>query len=285
MLFSIFMTDLFFYREFSWYKSYHYRDDIRVTGTFYYLGPNELGAFFGQYGVFVFALLVFVRRNLEKIMLGILFLFTFYCLMHTFSRAAYFAFPLGILLIIFFRNKKWLVLSIILLVFVLIFPYRFLPVSVVDRINMTTAPEQKQGEEETYDRSTETRFEFTEKGFDLFQESPILGTGFRTYSLIVGRDTHNNYMKVLSESGIIGFALYVLLYLMSIKMGWKLYKTSKDQFMKGLGMGFIACVVTNMVVNIPHDCWSYLNLMGFYWVILGLVVRSIIIVEGQKSTV
>jgi O-antigen ligase len=278
-LFSILLTDWFFYKEFRWFKQWHYSHDMRVGGPFYYLGPNELGAFFAQYGVLTIGLLVFARTNLNRILVGLVFLANLYCLIYSFSRAAYFAFPIGVALVLLVKNKKWFILFIVLLVLSI----KFLPVSVIERINMTTVNEEERVEGQAFDASTEARFKYTEKAIELFLKSPILGIGFRVFSEVVGRDTHNNYAKVLAECGIFGFVVYVLLYLMSIKVGWKLYKGSKDHFMKGLGLGFVGCVITNMVVNITHDNWSYLNLMGIYWVVLGLVVRNVIDIQQVKT--
>ena len=278
-LFSILLTDLFFYKEFRWYKQWHYSHEMRIGGPFYYLGPNELGAFFAQYGVLVLGLVVFAPTKFDRILFGFVFATNIYCLMYSFSRAAYFALPIGVALVLFLKNKKLLILFIVLLVL----SFKFLPVSVIDRINMTSADEEERVEGQTFDSSTEARFTLAKKALDLFKESPILGVGFRNFSALTGKDTHNNYAKVLAESGIIGFAVYILVYLMSIKMGWRLYKASNDHLMKGLGLGFIGCVIVNILVNITHDNWSYLNLMGIYWVVLGLVVRNVIDIQQVKT--
>ena len=279
-LFSVLLTDLGFYREFRWYKQWHYSHDMRVAGPFYYLGPNELGGFFAQYGVLSFGLFLFIRKKVSRILIGVVFLASSYCLMYSYSRAAYLALPIGMGVILLFRNKVLLIALGVLAVI----SVRFLPVSVIERVQMTTeVTEEEKSEGQSLDTSSEARFKYTEKAIDSFLGSPILGTGFRTFTILVGRDTHNNYAKILAESGIIGFGVYILLYWMSIKAGWRLYRRAEDDFMRGLGLGFLGCVIANMVLNTTHDCWSYINLMGLYWVILGLVARYNIMVEGESK--
>lgn len=286
ILVSIFMFDLFFIREFRWIKSYHYTNDMRIAGPFTYLGPNEMACFLAQYSMIVLGLLLFVNRRWIQIILVILLISTIYCLVYSFSRSGYFGFIFGTAFILFIKNKKLLFVYIILLYLA----PSILPVSVMERIEMTSENNQSkiqieesqvmEGQEydpstagnHAYDTSTESRFELTEKAINIFKKSPFIGVGLKTYNFLVGMDTHNNYAKMLAETGIIGLIVYILLYYWAFRSGWKLYKQSEHRSLKGLGLGFSACVITNMVVNGAHDCWSYINLMGFYWAILALVI-------------
>jgi hypothetical protein len=47
-----------------------------------------------------------------------------------------------------------------------------------------------------------------------------------------------------------------------------------DKLLQGLGMGFMGCVFGVLAGNIFGSYWNYLNVMAFYWVFLGLVVKS-----------
>lgn len=290
VLLSLFLTDVFFFREFRWVKQWHYTHDMRVSGPFSYLGPNELGAFFAQYGLLVIGLFLFAKRRLERILFGLISIFTFYCLMYSFSRAVYFAFPLGLAFLLFFKNKKLLIVFIILL----FLSPSLLPVSVTERIQMTTLSEEQKAEIEMsqsdkegvysnatpmFDPSAQSRFELWKEALEMFKSNPIFGIGFRNYRTIGPGDTHNNFLKILAEGGIIGFFIYIYLYYLAFKSGWQLYRKAEEQHLKGLGLGFAACVIANMLCNTTHDTWSYLNLMGFYWVVLALVVRARIIME------
>ena len=58
-------------------------------------------------------------------------------------------------------------------------------------------------------------------------------------------------------------------------------ETTKDNFFKGLGLGFSACVLAVMVSNFFGDRWSFLQLGSYFWVFLALVVRGNLIVNSQ----
>src|SRR5437879_7042228 len=85
----------------------------------------------------------------------------------------------------------------------------FLPNSVQERITMTYTEE---GELES---SAQTRVQLWEDAMQLFHQNPILGTGFNTYSYLGRtekyRDTHNYYLKVLVETGIVGLLVFLWL--------------------------------------------------------------------------
>jgi O-antigen ligase len=294
ILLSIFLNDFFFQKGFKWVKTYHYDHDMRISGTFTYLGPNELGAFFVQNIMILSGLLLFTKQKLYKILLIALTSFTFYCLMYSFSRAGYLSFLVGMLFLLFVSNKKLLLVLFILL----LIAYRsILPVSVVERIDMTFLSEEQKYEKQLkddgasafstdqpmFDDSAQGRMDLWRKGMELFYANPFLGCGFGTFSPIYGFDIHNNYIKYLAELGIAGFSIYLYLYYLSFKSGWRLYRNSSTGSLKGLGLGFAVCVIANMICNFTHDNWSYINLMGFYWVFFALVVRAEKIMRAETS--
>ncbi len=90
-------------------------------------------------------------------------------------------------------------------------------------------------------------------------------------------------MKILVEQGIIGFIFLLLIFIISIRSGWQLFQASKKPFFKGLGVGFLVCTICTMITNIFGDRWTYLQLGAYFWVFLGLVVRSNIITEKEKQ--
>ena len=73
-------------------------------------------------------------------------------------------------------------------------------------------------------------------------ENPFFGVGFGGFGLAVSpgetlTDTHNFYMKMLSEQGIIGISLFLLILTLAFRSGWQLYREGQTPFYKGLGLG------------------------------------------------
>lgn len=72
------------------------------------------------------------------------------------------------------------------------------------------------------DDSSQERSQMVIRGLDFFQDHPLFGIGFGAYKYLSGFGTysHNNYIQLLSELGIVGFFLYYFIY-------YKIYKLNK----------------------------------------------------------
>lgn len=82
----------------------------------------------------------------------------------------------------------------------------------------------------TVEKGDLSRLDIWQQTFDLFGRHPILGTGPAGYavyfqSLYAGSSfsmsTHNNYLDVLAETGIVGSLVFVWLLLSLVVVGWK----------------------------------------------------------------
>jgi putative inorganic carbon (hco3(-)) transporter len=93
------------------------------------------------------------------------------------------------------------------------------------------------------------------------------------------------FLKILVEQGVIGMFIFLSMFLIALKCGWRLYRDTEDPFFKGLGLGFIACVIATMTTNVFGDRWTYVQLGAYYWVFLALVVRSNIIIKEELPVV
>ena len=263
---SIFVMGYNFFKNFKGKDVLDYSNTLRESGTFVYLGSNEYAAFFSQYMFILLGLFFSDKQILRKTLLGVTILFCIYCVLFLFSRGAYIGVAIGIVLISFLRKKIFLVPLLLLL----ISWNTLLPPSVVQRISMTKT---ETGELE---HSAVLRIEMWEQCKELFAKNPVFGVGFNTipYLGLVLGDSHNIYLKILVEQGVIGMIIFLILLWSAFKSGWSLYRTSNDQYLKGLGLGFMVCVVVLMILNFFGDRWTYLELSAYFWVFWGLVNSS-----------
>lgn len=109
------------------------------------------------------------------------------------------------------------------------------PLNVVERIKQTKS------DEGNLDHSSASRLTLWQDALNLFMESPVMGVGYAVvpfYGLSEGQnDTHNVYMKIFAEEGIIGIVIFLVLLMLCFRSGWKLYCLATNGFRKGLGMG------------------------------------------------
>jgi len=272
MVFSMFLMDYYTINQIRWITSWMSR--IKLHGTFVWLGPNELAAFYATYTFVILGMFWFDKVKIRRILFGAVILLNLYCVLFLYSRGAYIAVLIGLIFFSLVKNKKLL----IPLVAILIFWQTFLPSSVVERINIT------ENQEGVLDTSSQSRLVLWQESIKLFEQNPIIGVGYDVFSYLgyEKRDTHNIYLKVLAEQGIIGIIILFLLFYLALKYGWKLYKMASDSFLRGLGLGFTLCVIATMAVNMFGDRWTYLPLGAYFWVFLALVVRGNIITKESK---
>jgi len=249
-------------------------EDSRYAGPFETvgLGPNHFGAFIADYSSVWLGLFLLDKNKWRRWLYLATVLFSLHPLFYSYSRGAYAA-ALGVLVFFGVIKKR----SLLILVFCIYLAWQtILPASVVDRISMTRS---ESGELED---SAAMRLEIWNYAIDLYKANRIFGVGFGGYSLSVldktgrPRDSHSIYLKTLSEQGIVGLALLLLIFCMAFYSGWKLFKMAKTPFQKGLGLGFLGCIVALMITNMFGDRWSYYVLATYFWVFWGLVDRTLV---------
>lgn len=258
----------------SWFSSLLSRG--KISGTFQFLGPNEVAAFYNQYTVILLSVYFFMKKGIKKTLLLLLILLNTYCMMFMYSRAAYLAAAVGLFLLFAFK-KRWLLIPLLL---VALFWQTALPEKARERFESTT------NEYGQLEESAERRVQIWEKGMELFRENFLVGIGYGVFSQLgynLG-DTHNIYVKILVEQGVVGMLIFLILIFSFIAEGFRLYAKGDDDLSKGLGLGLAVCMFVLLVNNIFGDRWSYLELSGYLWIFAGLVARlNIISQEGNSS--
>ena len=257
----------------------HFSYDVRDAGPLGYAGVNGLAAFEAMLSSLLLGIVVFTRRTMPKIAILLIVATCSYCLLFSFSRGGYVGFLVGLITVGLFKSRWLLAVAAVLI----IGWQTLLPVAVQERIQMTTG---EAAEGQSFDSSAEARINLWEDAMDLFKRNPITGSGFQTYESM-GRlgysDTHNYYLKVLAETGIVGFFLFLMLLWKLFRSGIRLFFVTEDPFWKGLSLGFIALLASTVVLNLFGDRWSYQQVDGYLWVILGCVMSGLQTEEAAKA--
>jgi len=264
-----------------------FRWDKRAGGPFETvgLGANHMGAFFAQYA-FIFLALFFIDKNKKRKLLFLsTALFSLYPIFYAYSRGAYLATTCVLLLYGWLKKRILLILLIILFVSW----QTILPVSVVDRINMTV---DESGEMEN---SAGGRLDLWGLAFELFEENPLIGIGFDGYAMSMGgvetsrgktkehQDVHSIFMRILCEQGIVGFIIFIGILFRAFRSGWLLFRSGEQTWESGLGLGFLGCVTGVAITNLFGDRWSYFVLGSYFWIFWGLVDRYLFDLKGAKQ--
>lgn len=274
--FSMLAMDFNFHSTFKWLKSYHYSHDIRISGAFSFLGPNEMGIFFSQFTLLLFGISYFLENKRLRYFTFFVCACNMYPIIYSYSRATYMSVIAGLLTLGLLKDRR-----LLLLLFALIISYSaILPNSVVERIDMTFLDKQQTSEERLQSSGFDvgdTTIEVTgrkhlwEKAIDYFEQHPFVGIGFDTFRHKEGWITHSLYMKILAEQGLLGVIIFLLFAKTILQQSYKLFKHSKSKLGQGIGLGFLTCVIVHFVGSVSGDQTLYYNLMAIYWVFMGIV--------------
>lgn len=256
----------------------HFSYDVRQSGPMGYAGENGFAAFEAQCAAFLLALYTMEKRIRWRAAYLALFGFCCYCVLFSFSRGAYAAMVVCVVLLGVLRKPMYIVSLLV----VFLCAQSVLPPAVIERVTTTR---EESGEVEA---SAGERLAIWRDALDLVRSNAALGTGFNTYAYMnrVGpySDTHNLYLKILVETGIVGLGLFLILLRRMFVVGYSLYHSATDPFLGSLGLGFTALMAAVVVGNIFGDRWTYLQITGFTFTLLGLCLRAQEIVREEAET-
>jgi len=252
-------------------------EDKRGGGPLAY-GSNQTAAFLAQFAMFFWGLTQFTKQKKIKLVGYLLVATTLFATMYTFSRGGYLAVLFSVLVLGVLNDRKLLV---VLGVFLVTWQ-TIVPAPVRERVTMT---ESSNGQLES---SAEERVQLWENAENSILHSPIVGTGYATFQLGQHvdnlRDTHNWYVKVLVETGILGFILAFTLLQQLIALSYRLYKRAVDPLYRGLGLGLLLATCACIVANCFGDRWTYLEITALLWVLAAAAIRAIQFMEYESIT-
>ncbi len=269
-------------------SSWHYSDDLRISGTFMDLGANEMGAYSITIALICLGCLITCWNDKKyRYFFIIIFVSSGICTLYSYSRGGYIAFLLGAIIIILkYKNTGKLMLPVFLILALCIIN---LPASVGERFSSIDA------EEGSRDDSAQSRFVFWEIAFAKFLERPLAGYGYLTAqdSRINPHkmDTHNYYVKMLVERGVLGFITYLFL----LRVLWMTVKknidwTNQDNIVNGLVLGMSGAIAALMLGNMFGDRFSHYPIITSFFVFIALisinkVVGNIEVTENDYKAV
>ncbi len=254
------------------YKSvaqWHYSDDLRVSGTFMDLGANEMAAYSVTLALVSLGCIIacWSEKKYRNAFL-MFFMFSGLCVLYSYSRGAYVAFILGAVVIFMrYKNTAKLILPTLVILAICIVN---LPPSISERFSSIDAEEGER------DASAESRFVFWEIAFNNFLKRPVVGYGYHTvrdpsinpYEM----DTHNYYVKVLVERGVLGSIMFIIL----LKSLWSITKRNldwrdEDNVVNGVVLGMGGAIVAMMLGNMFGDRFSHYAMITSFWAFIGLI--------------
>jgi O-antigen ligase len=251
-------------------------DESKRSGGPLAYGSNQTAAFLAQFAMFFWGFTQYVKLIKIKVLCYGLVAITLFATMYTFSRGGYLAILCSVLVLGLLKDRK---LLLILGAFLLTWQ-TVVPTPVRERVNMT---EDSNGQLEA---SAQERVDLWQNAETSFLHSPIVGNGFATFQLGEHvdnlKDTHNWYIKVMVETGIIGLVLAITMLQQLLASAYRLFKRATDPLYQGLGLGLLVATCSCIVANFFGDRWTYLEITGLLWVLAGAAIRATHLMESES---
>jgi O-antigen ligase len=97
------------------------------------------------------------------------------------------------------------------------------------------------------------------------------------------KDTHNWYVKVMVETGIIGLVIVMVMLGQMVALAYRLFKKAEDPLYRGLGLGLLLAICSCIIANFFGDRWTYLEITGPLWVLVGVALCATHLPEEQAA--
>ncbi len=125
-------------------------------------------------------------------------------------------------------------------------------------------------------------------GIEMFKSNPLwgIGTGCFAYSTILrkmlsaaGLDTifitsHNMFLKLLSENGLLGFGLWLMFFISFFNKYWNYRFLKKNYLYRSLFFSLIGTILMNLTMNA--------FMIEIFWIILGVFVGAFYCCENNS---
>ncbi len=202
----------------------------------------------------------------------------------TYSRSSWIGTALAVLVFLAFVN--WRLIPLILVLGLLAIP--LLPQTIYNRIltigNMA-------------DSSTSYRFAIYDATANLMRDYWYRGVGLgsdvmkkvfeQNYPTMFDGNypihTHNNYLQMWGETGIVGFIAYLALLLSQLKEGVKAFRAGTDRRVRILLAAALAGFCGILVIGVAEYTWFYPRNMFVYFFLFGIIGACIKLVKLEKA--
>lgn len=140
--------------------------------------------------------------------------------------------------------------------------------------------------------SFDIRMRLNRVAWEMFCTHPLCGNGYGTFQRIIQNTpaffeftkgqtwSHNSYLLVLAELGIVGASLLLLFLYHTIKVAVQNIKEIKHNELKLLQTGILTGIVTNLIFFISYGSLMY-NMN--FWLLIGLTIALRQITTNEKE--
>jgi putative inorganic carbon (hco3(-)) transporter len=122
--------------------------------------------------------------------------------------------------------------------------------------------------------SMSSRLHYWEETWEIIRTHPVTGVGFGNFDLLGSRYTHNSFLQLWAEAGIVNIVSFLWLITIILKNSWR---SPERRLKAGLFAGVCVFLVHNLM-----DFSLFLPAVGYiWWIMLGLLYSPTF--QGEKN--
>jgi O-antigen ligase len=238
---------------------------------------NQLGAYLAVALTFTLSLAFGIRTLWQRMVMFAITGLAGFAVILSASRAALIASAVTCLLVLM-RSSRWALVAAVLVIGASPF---WLPDKVKERFATTTV-EQDDSDEKKLEGGTQERVDTWHTIMQIVQDHALDGIGFTGLAYVLpqmGADlglnikdsAHNTYLRMLSETGVIGLAVFVFLLWSVLWLGERGIRGAPTRFDRQIALGVSGGVLALAISCGFGDRFWELTVVGNLWVSCALV--------------
>ena len=99
-----------------------------------------------------------------------------------------------------------------------------------------------------------------------------VGAGFSAVEVTLGARTHNEYVRLLVESGLFGFVAIAVLYRRLFFLTLKAYRESVTPYQRDLALAFMAVFISRLVMASADNILDIVVIEWYFWAFAAVIV-------------
>jgi O-antigen ligase len=189
---------------------------------------------------------------------------------YTQSRTSYLAaIPAAFAFVWLSERRNWVIAAVLLLGISLPF---IAPEPAKERVTYTFTQGRNQRDvvqvgDVKLDTSLSTRLRSYKMAARDWVEHPILGYGVTGYKFL-----DSQYLRVITETGLVGLSLFFLLMFTIFRQGYQVFKGTEDPFYRGLAMGYLAGFIGLISHALGANTFIIVRIMEPFWFVTAMVI-------------
>ncbi|MFI9553895.1 O-antigen ligase family protein [Nonomuraea endophytica] len=226
---------------------------LQPHGTFWH--PNGLGLF--SMLLLLMSLSVLPWSG-SRLVMGVLLAGLAFTLVASEARTAWFGAVAGLIVVALLQDRRiWFVIGL---------------AGAAAAVILPSSLGESRTEAGFAGNSVVWRFDHWQQALGLMERNPVTGTGLGTTKLLIVKEVHNDYLRAIVETGLLGLAAYAALLVTLALAAARALRTARAGIDRGVAVGLAACVAALAVAALADNVMTSVAVMWYLAAFAGLAL-------------